>query len=86
MTEVCTCIWQGFIHKIYIFRCVHSDKMALLSHLYHCKGFIHKGIFSDVLSEKIPLWMRNQGQIHVHVFGKVLSISVYIPHVMADGE
>ena len=51
-TKVCTCIWQGFIHK---------------------------GIFSDVLSDKMAEKgiMRHRGLRSVHVFGKVLSIRVY---------
>ena len=43
------------------------------------QGFIHKGIFSDVLSDKMAEWgmMRHQVLRSVHVFGKVLSIRVY---------
>ena len=50
--QICTCIWQGFIHN---------------------------GIFSDVLSDKMAEWgmMRHRGLKSVYVFGKVLSIRVY---------
>ena len=58
-TEVCTCIWQGFIHKV---------------------------IFSDVLSDKMAEWgmMRHQGLRSVHVFGKVLSIRCIFSDVLSD--
>ena len=86
-TEICTCIWQGFIHKG-IFSDVLSDKMAEWGMMRHRglrsvhvfgKVFIHKGIFSDVLSDKMAEWgmMRHRGLRSVHVFGKVLSIRVY---------
>ena len=82
--QICTCIWQGFIHKG-IFSDVLSDKMAEKGMMRHrglrsvWQGFIHKGIFSDVLSDKMAEKgiMRHRGLRSVHVFGKVLSIRVY---------
>ena len=86
ITEVCTCIWQGFIHKG-IFSDVLSDKMAEWGMMRHqglsvctCiwQGFIHKVIFSDVLSDKMADGYDETPRTEsVHVFGKVLSIRLY---------
>ena len=92
-TEICTCIWQGFIHKG-IFSDVLSDKMAerdIMRHqglkymyMYLSLVFIHKVIFSDVLSDKMAEWGIKPCQIHVQY--KVLSIRVLGVSSFPTGE